>query len=142
MRLLQLALTAIALGSVIASAQESAAGAALATPKPPRALSNPSPVKAQTPTSRLQTFRGELALVMSAAPFGPSTKIKDGELVMEARPMPLSIEHDGKSYSIYITRKTKLDDDVRFGMFTSGATYRVVGTLRESTIIATEIAKE
>lgn len=56
--------------------------------------------------------------------------------------MPLAIEHEGKDYRIYMTRNTKLDDQLQSGMFTSGATYRVIGTVRDDVIFATEIAKD
>ena len=114
-----------------------------------RASGNSSLSKPVSPSIPLRTLRGELALVLSAAPFGPSTTImepgttvREGGVEVEARPMQLAIEHDGKDYRIYMTRKTKLDNELRSGIFTSGVTYRVIGTVRDNVIFATEIVKE
>ena len=141
-RYLQLILAAAVLGSLVANSQQPTTQNSNATSSTKSAANNASPAKAKASPSRRVTFHGELALMMSAAPFGPSTKIKEGALEVEARPMPLAIDHDGKTYSIYITRQTKLDDTLKSGLFTSGVIYRVTGTVRENTIFATEIAKE
>ena len=67
--------------------------------------------------------------------------IASNPLGNEMSPSSLRIEHEGKTYDIKITEKTKLDSNLSNGQVSLGGTYKVTGRIRDDSIEATEMSE-
>jgi len=81
--------------------------------------------------SGLVTIRGKLQMSFIAS----------NPLGNEMSPSSLRIEHEGKTYDIKITEKTKLDSNLSNGQVSLGGTYKVTGRIRGDSIEATEMSE-